>query len=482
MSAGETSRHSVAGRARWAWGALFAALILWSGARFGARCLQALRSPFSKDYGEGCVLGLVQLLADRGSYFTSGTDYPFVHGIYPPLFIVLNVPAYHLLGPTLWFPRLLSMLSALGLVVVLAALLTRRTGDRWLAGAFAVLFLAPWFVQSWAPLARVDMTACLLSLAGLYLFETRGGHAGAARHLPWLVFVLAFLTKQSALLAPAAVLLSLLLDPARRRHFLPSLASFAVLLGLGFGSLVLATRGEAWRHLFPYTAAAEYLPGQMLTAYRDFLILCAPLLALVVAGLVLARRALAQDLAYIIYWALGLASLVTMSKAGAAQNYYLEPYLGTLILAGISLARLREARPQAFRAWPAYVLVAAAVAALYDHRLAALPLPLRNPGRALDYAGLDEEVRATQGPILSENLSVLVLNRKPVLVEPFGLLLISRQGYWKPDRVVADCRRGYFALIVYEYRLGEIPGMPACLDERYTLTRPLGPYDLYRPR
>jgi hypothetical protein len=474
--------RSAGGPAAWTFGAGLAAILAWSAFRFGGRCLQALRSPFSKDYGEGCVLALVQLLAERGSYFTSGADYPFVHAIYPPVFILLNVPAYLLLGPSLWFPRLLAILSTLGLVVVLAALLVRRTGDRWLASAFGLLFLVPWFVQSWAPLARVDMTACLLSLAGLYLFETLGERPEPARHLPWLVFVLAFLTKQSAILAPAAVLGAMLLDRDRRKRFLPSLASLAVWLAVGFGGLVLATRGEAWRHLFPYTAAAEYLPGQMVTAYRDFLFLCAPLVALIAAGLAAGGPALRQDLVYVVYWALGLASLVTMSKAGAAQNYYLEPYLATLLLAGLAVARLRESRPRAFRAWPAYVLAAAAVAALYDRPLAALPLPLRNPGRALEYASLDEEVRATEGPILSENLSVLVLNRRPVLVEPFGLLLIGGKGYWKSERVVEDCRRGRFALVVFEYRLGQIPGMSACLEERYTLTRPLETYDLYRPR
>jgi hypothetical protein len=473
---GQTSRR--------VFGAGLAALLAWSAVQFGTRCLQALRSPFSKDYGEGCVLALVQLLAERGTYFESGRDYPFVHGIYPPLFILLNVPGYHLLGPSLWFPRLLSILSALGLVAVLAALLLRRTGQRPLAWACALLFVAPWFVQSWVPLARVDLTACLLSLAGLLLFESVGERTDRLRHLPWLVFVLAFLTKQSALLAPAAVLAALALDPARRPALRSCLASFGGLMALLFGGLVAATRGEAWRHLFPYTAAAEYLPGQMWTAYADFLILCAPLLALIGVALVTGGTAWRRghDLTYVVYWALGWASLVTMSKAGAAQNYYLEPYAATLCLAGIGLARLRVWRPAAFRAWPAYLLAAAAAASFWDRGRAALPLPLRNPSRAFDYVSVDEEVRRTEGPILSENLSVLVLNRKPVLVEPFGLRLISGGGYWSADRVVADCRRGHFALVVFEHRLGEIPGMQACLDERYVLTRGLGPYDLYRPR
>jgi hypothetical protein len=148
----------------------------------------------------------------------------------------------------------------------------------------------------------------------------------------------------------------------------------------------------------------------------------------------------------------------------------------------VSASKVWEPRPALAPAWPFVLALAAAGAGLYDRSLAALPLPLRNPSRAVEYVSLDEEVRTTAGPILSENLSVLVLNHKPVLVEPFGLQNISGRGYWSAERVVADCRRGWFELIVYEYRLREIPGMAACVDERYVLTRPLGPYDIYRPR
>jgi hypothetical protein len=75
-----------------------------------------------------------------------------------------------------------------------------------------------------------------------------------------------------------------------------------------------------------------------------------------------------------------------------------------------------------------------------------------------------------------------VRNGKPVLAEPFSLLLLSRRGLWRPDRLVADCEAGRFALVVYEDRLRDIPGIDACLDRRYEPLGSLGPYDLYRPR
>jgi len=128
------------------------------------------------------------------------------------------------------------------------------------------------------------------------------------------------------------------------------------------------------------------------------------------------------------------------------------------------------------------MLAAAAVALVVGHDAARLPRPIRNPRQATEYQALDEEVEATTGPILSENLSVLVRKGKPVLVEPFGMLLLSRKGQWQPDRLVQDCEAGRFALVVYEDRLRDIPGLDACLDRRYQLVSRRGPYDLLRPR
>ena len=158
---------------------------------------------------------MVQLLAERGTYFTSLRDYPFVHGNYPPVFPLLNLPGYLWLGPTLLVPRLLSVLATLALVVVVALLVRRETGSLALGGSFGLLLLAPWFVQTWAALGRVDMVACLFSLLGLHLFH-RSGPEGRGRWLGYACLWLAFFTKQNALLAPAALVLGLALDPTTR--------------------------------------------------------------------------------------------------------------------------------------------------------------------------------------------------------------------------------------------------------------------------
>jgi len=460
--------------------ALLSAVLLFDLIRFARAAAETLRNPVSRDYGEGCVLAMVQLLAERGTYFTSLRDYPFVHGNYPPVFPLLNLPGYLWLGPTLLMPRLLSVLATAALIVVIALLIRRETGNLALAGSFGLLLLGPWFVQTWAALGRVDMVACLFSLAGLHLFH-RFGPEGRGRWLGYACLWLAFFTKQNALLAPAALVLGLALDPASRSRAPRVLAEVAAPLLALFGALCVLTGGEAYNHLVPYTAAAHYEWDRMARAYRDFFTLIGPLVALILPAVVAIGASVLRGstATYLVYCLLNLAGLVTISKAGAAQNYFIEPYVATLVLAALLAGHAARAGSNLARAWPSYVLVVALVVTFADMERGRSRLPPQEPKELSELYAI---VAATSGPILSEDLSALVLGRKPVLVEPFGALLISRRGLMSTDRIAADCRQGRFALVVADFRLRDISGMDACLGERYESWKRLGPYELLRPR
>ncbi len=461
---------------------LATAVVLAQGlARFVDKARDFLASPWSRDYGEGCVLAMVQLLAERGTYFPDMRDYPLVHGNYPPVFIALNWPLYALFGPSLFFPRLLSVLATALLLGALFLLLDRLLGDRLTAGFLSLSLLTPWFVQTWAGLGRVDMLACLLSLLGLLFWERDREEAGGRRYRAFPLFWLAFFTKQNALLAPAAILLHAWLED--RRELRRALPAFLLPLLALLGLLVAVTGGLAFRHLVTYTAAAEYEWSRMVESYREFFLITWPAQALIVAGLVLAGRAVlaGPGRAFVFYWLLNLLALATIAKAGAAQNYFIEPWLATLLLTGIALRAL-GARFPAAPAWsPAFVLAVVLAASYTRWEANRLPQAIRSPERALDFVALTQAVRETEGPILSENLSVLVVNGKRVLVEPFGLLQLTRKGYLSPDRVVRDCERGFFALVITEHRLREVPGLAECLDRRYYAWKDLGPYQALRP-
>jgi hypothetical protein len=454
---------------------VLAAVLLHGLLRLGLKAFRYLVSPFGRDYGEGCVLAMVQLLHERGTYFTDLREYPFVHGNYPPVFIALLWPFHAAFGPSLLAPRAISLLATLALLAALFVLLRRVAVSAELAAALVGVALCPWFVQSWAPMGRVDMLAFFFSIAGLAL--AAGGASGKALPLFWL----AFFTKQNAVLAPLAWLVHVALEGPPSRAWRAVAAYVVPLLAL-FGLLAAVTGGEAYRHLVPYTAAAEYEWGRMGQSYLELARVAWPLLVLIAAGLARAPRGFTSGprRAIFIYWLLNLAGLATIAKAGAAQNYFIEPWLATVLMAATAITVLFDG-PRL--PWRAAVLAAVAAVALYTnaegHRL---PPPIRHPERARDFQDLWRIVGTTPGPILSENLSVLAVNGRPVLLEPFGMLLLSQKGLFAPDRLVADCLARRFPLIVSEHRLERIPGLGRCLETRYEPWQDLATYRLFRPR
>jgi len=460
---------------------LLAGILAHGAWEFVAHAGATLRSPWSGDYGEGCTLAMAQLLAERGNYFPDLTDYPFFVANYPPAFLSVVALTQEVLGPSLFVPRLIALVATLGLLAVLFDTL-RWMLEAWApALAFTVLFVMPWFVTTWAALARVDTTAFLLSLAGLSIVLRRGPGAGAWPALP--LFWLAFFTKQNALLAPAAVLLDLGL--ARDRRFGRVLAAYALPLVALFSLLVLATHGSAWWHLVVYTAASTYEWGRMGESYVQLAVIGGPLLLLAWAGEALAPAAFRKRTGRILllYFGLNLAGLATIAKAGAAQNYFIEPWLAAVLLAAWALrCLLRQGGPWLRSAWPACLAVAAATANYAYPSLDRLPHELHHPENARAFVALDRLVRDTPGPVLSENLSVLVLARRRVLLEPFGVKLLAENGLFRPDRLVRDCEAGLFPLVVVEHRMWEIPGFGECLERRYEPLANIGPFLALRPR
>jgi hypothetical protein len=249
-------------------------------------------------------------------------------------------------------------------------------------------------------------------------------------------------------------------------------------------ALVLATRGAAWRHLVTYTAASDYEWPRMAESYLQLVVIASPLLVTILAALVAVPRSFASGTGRLfgLYCALNLAAFATIAKAGAAQNYFIEPWLAILLLAAFALRALGERWPSLRPSWPAVLLAAAAVANYSYPSLDRMPAALRRPENARDFKTLDRLVRETPGPILSENIPLLYVNRRPALLEPWGVGMLARKGIFRPDRLIDDCESGRFALVIVEYRIAEIPGLGECLERRYEPLADLGPYQALRPR
>jgi hypothetical protein len=468
-----------ASRAFFFWAAVLSLILGHGLIRFASDALATVRSPWSRDYGEGCTLALASLLVERGDYFPALVDYPFLVANYPPVFVSLVALGQVLFGPTLFVPRMLALLATLALMGSLFKALRTLPLPLGPAAALTLVFAMPWFVTTWAALARVDTLAIALSLAGLVVvLRSEPGRA------PWpalACFWLAFFTKQNAVAAPAAVLLELAL--ARDRRFGRALAAYALPLAALFGLLVLVTHGRAFTHLVVYTAAASYEWDRMAGSYLQLGAMLGPLLALVAAAFAsgAVSRADRTGRLLLLYLGLSLAGFATIAKDGAAQNYFIEPWLAGLLAAGWALRGLmRHAAVQ--RLWPVPLVLAAAVANYAFPALDRLPQALRRPENADEFPVLTRLVHEARGPVLSENLTLPVLDGRPALLDPFGVRLIAEHHFFDPARLVRDCEAGRFALVVVEHRLWDVPGLGACLERRYEPIAALGAYEALGPR
>jgi hypothetical protein len=206
-----------------------------------------------------------------------------------------------------------------------------------------------------------------------------------------------------------------------------------------------------------------------------------PLLAVVVIALARRPRAGPRGpaLAVLVYWALAMAALLTFAKEGAVQNYYVEPWLATVLAAAAVLPAITGPRAAALRL--AALLLAASVAHYTSNWAHLLPRAISNPQADAGFRRLWQVAAETPGPILSENLAALVLNRRPVLVEPFGLLTLSRAGLLRKGPIVRDCESGAFEVVIVEGLLEGVPVLGECLKEHYRLAEELPPYRLLRP-
>jgi hypothetical protein len=447
--------------------------------------IAALRFPWGLDYSEGLIWQQV-LWTPGPHWYGDITHYPFVVFEYPPVYMLV-VKAVAALGvPMLAAGRAVAIAATLAACGLLGAIVWRtarsicNTGAApALAGIGAAclpLSLAP--VLSWSILMRVDM----LALAFTYLGLALGAAALRRRALLYpavLAFVAAVFTKQ-IYLAGAFSLGVVWLIRAPRQAILAygagGLVGLAAVSGLGW-----ITGGGFIRHIFLYNvdrvdaAIAVRQAWRWIAAYPVFA-------ALVPAGLVLVwREALAErrwrGLAAMIrsddsvallavltaYLMLTTVMLVSAGKIGASRNYFIEwmcawcLWIG--LLAAVGLNRLRTV------AQPIWLLVPLCLVLQLGPvppALAAIRRAEFSAERARQAVLLLARMRELKGPILSDDMALVIQSGREVGAEPGILLELAQNGVWDEMNLVRMLQGRQFAAVITAYD----PGDPT-FDARY---------------
>jgi dolichyl-phosphate-mannose-protein mannosyltransferase len=230
--------------------------------------LARLTYPFELEWLEGVVLEHVhRVLSGLPIYVAPSLD--FVPLNYTPLYYYVSAAFAAALGPSFVPLRLVSLLSSLGLLALIALLVRRETG-RWSAAVLAAGIFAATYRRggAWLDIARADSLYLFLLLAGAYALRWESRVRGAL--LAAALWTLAFLAKQSAPVVLAPLVIWTLVRTPRRGAVLAG----ALVAGCGLSFLVLDAAHHGWfryyvlevagRHKIDWTLALsfplEYLP------------------------------------------------------------------------------------------------------------------------------------------------------------------------------------------------------------------------------
>ena len=207
--------------------------------------------PYQLEWMEGAALVQVnRLLAGKALYVPPSID--FVPLIYPPLFFYASALIAKIIGLGFGSLRLVSFLSSALCAVIIFLAVKEKTNSKFAAllgaGVFASTFM---LTGQWFDIARTDMLAAGLSMLGIYLArepannvtlsEAKSLRATYKILFSGLVFALAFLSKQSALIVALAAILYYFLFNWRRAIVLT--LSFGLFLAILYGIFWLNQRG-----------------------------------------------------------------------------------------------------------------------------------------------------------------------------------------------------------------------------------------------
>ncbi|GIV97033.1 MAG: hypothetical protein KatS3mg057_1690 [Herpetosiphonaceae bacterium] len=452
-------------------GLILGALLLARVGGLAERVIATTAYPFQFDPTEGIILSEVRMLAQGENIYAPFTAERFISAPYPPLYYVLLLPPLKFAAPSFTWGRIVALLAALSIAGILWAIAAQTAGRRWALIA-AGLWLGSTPLLVWANRLKPDLLAVAFSLLGLLVLMRWPRRLG----LVALCFALAWYSKQSALAAPAAATLWLMLQDWRRALRLVLLTAAAI--GVPFLILDLLTGHGFYIHLIGFHAlpwsARRWLGllGDM-AGYHAIL----ALLSLVWLGLALrrGRRALPLPAVYLPLAALGSFSGGTF---GGFHNHMLE-FLAALCLGATLLlgaARLSRA-PALLAALAALVLQVALSWSTPDWLAWELSNVPTAQGRARMEA-LARFVADQPGEVWSDNIGLLTTVGKPVRFnDPLIMAQSAMLGWWDERVFVEEIRSGGFSAILWrgDVHSGPRPNdlSPAAYEairERYEIT------------
>lgn len=461
---------------------------------FGQHAARAVAFPYQLNYGEGPLLDqTLRLAAGANIYHTDFMLPPYTVANYPPLFMLVQVPFVTWFGPSFTYGRVISLLSSVGVALLISLTVHTLTRDRLAALVSGLLWFALPYPLVWSPLNRIDTFALLWSWLALFVVVRWGQHRWGLA-LGVAALVAAACTRQTYLLAAPLALVAWLFFAQGRR-----LAALNVAFGTGtvvlllFDGLLLATGGGLLVHLI--LANTNAILTETIVLYADEIARHMPVL-LLLAGVGLlsgltrpTRRATAWWLTAP-YLLGGLAVALTIGKIGSDVNYLYELSAGLCLTGGVALAAAR--RLPLLRiimllalAWQVTTLQRLSEDRYYDTLISRM-----TPDRVAEVEALRDLLTDNQRVLTDEFTGLLPLAGQPLLFQPFELTQMAHDGIWDERPFLQTIAQGAYDLIlIYQparypqiYQERWTPAMWRQINESYRPSARIGETTVFVPR
>ena len=423
------------------------ALILFS-VIYAEHAINIINYPGELQYGEGFLLNSAIILANGQNIYPPLSDHSGMPSFYPPVYTLLYAVFIKIFGISLAAGRIIAAASTVISACLIYAIVESITKRRIISAAAGVAFLVSPYVYAWSAFARVDNTALMFSLLGIFLAMKYEGNNKLYASVPF--FVLSVYTKQTYIAAPIATFIYLLIN-GRSKKALRFISFFAFTAAAVFLTINQATAGLFYTYVINGGSTHGFSVEQMLTFYlylfRDCVYFILFLTATALAAEEYTKKRFRLTTLYFIF-----ASLltVTVGSAGAALNYFIEAIAAGSILFGLAADRITkntQSKPDIKSIICLMLILGLFFSILLDYEWYSRDRD--RDAAAKDYEALSSIIKNANGPILSEDASLLVLNnRSGDIFEFFALSRLSEAGLWNQSELINEIRSQRFEEVI----------------------------------
>lgn len=420
----------------------------WAAIIFLQHGWSAISYPYQLDYGEGAVLDQVVRLSDwQPIYRTDLSIPPYVINVYPPVYLVAQLPFISLWGPAFWYGRAISLISTLA-ITLLITLTLHEFIENWAASIVGGLtFIAIPYVIHWAPLFRVDTLALFFSWGAL-LVIVRWPKERWSFFVTTLLLVASIYTRQSYLLAaPITTFCWLLVQSGWKR----ALSFLALLVSLVLGVFIVLNLATSRGFFFntitilgKQTISTDtiWYYAQDVSNHMPYLLITTGMLVVMACTRIFESRSKAFIIPYLIGT---FISALTIGKPGSNINYLIEFAAAISFSTAIIIVWLKRWR---------WLHILSLI--LLTLQICALIQWIKTDYYSSHYAEAYSEspqimqlIQQTHGPVLTdEYLGLLLLDHRPVYIQPFDFSVLAKNELWNQQPFLDMLDRREFELII----------------------------------